>query len=647
MDSGQGQPLEAKAMDCDATCTTQRPERGDSSGSGSIGSSSADADVPRGVTLSWRDLSVFAAPRGYPCKRIIKNVSGVVRPGSLVAVMGASGAGKSTLMAALAHRSPAGVLVRGDIRVGGRPVGDFMHRLSGFLHQEDIFVPQLTVEEHLNFMARMRLDRRTSCWERQKKVQQLLRQLGLTSSAHTRIGTPGHDKVLSGGERKRLAFAAELLTDPPLLFCDEPTTGLDSYSAQQLVDLMQGMAARPHGRGKTILCTIHQPSSDLLGRFHRIMLVADGRIAFIGKPEDALLFFRQQGYECPAIYNPADFFIRTLACTPGSEAASKAAVRKICDRFVMSRHCKEMTPENLGESLDDVSCEDIDSVVPVEPPLWPRRLWLLTGRSMLQVVRDPSIQWMRLLQKVAIATMAGLCFLGTVSDSQAGVVSVQGALFILVSENTFSPMYSVLSVFPSELPLFLREYRAGLYGPVAFYLSKVLSMLPGLIVEPLVFAVLAYWLAGLRDDVYAFLITSAIVVLTMNVSTACGFFFSSAFESVPTAMAYLVPFDYVLMITSGVFVKLSTLPAYVSWTQYLSWLMYSNEAMSIVQWQGVTNITCLDPSLPCLSDGDHVLDHYSFDASHLCRDVVAMGVLYAVFHLLGLLCLCRRARGLK
>lgn len=72
--------------------------------------------------------------------------------------------------------------------------------------------------------------------------------------------------------------------------------------------------------------------------------------------------------------------------------------------------------------------------------------------------------------------MAGLCFLGTVSDSQAGVVSVQGALFILVAENTFSPMYAVLAVFPSELPLFLREYRAGLYGPGAFYMSKVLSM---------------------------------------------------------------------------------------------------------------------------------------------------------------------------
>ncbi|KAJ1527541.1 hypothetical protein ONE63_007510 [Megalurothrips usitatus] len=323
--------------------------------------SQVDSDTPRGVTLSWRDLSVFATSQGYPFKRIIKNVSGAVRPGALVAVMGASGAGKSTLMTALAHRSPAGVVVKGDIRVDGRPVDDFMRRMSGFLHQEDIFVPQLTVREHLNFMARMRLDRRTSCYERQRKVQQLLRQLGLTASQHTRIGTPGHDKVLSGGERKRLAFAAELLTDPALLFCDEPTTGLDSYSAQQLVDIMQGMAQRPRGRGKTILCTIHQPSSDLLARFHRIILVADGRIAFIGKPDDALEFFREQGHACPASYNPADFFIRTLACTPGSEEASRVAVKKLCDRFATSDHARAMEMEvvqdlGVGDHSKEAVC---------------------------------------------------------------------------------------------------------------------------------------------------------------------------------------------------------------------------------------------------------------------------------------------------
>nr|CAD7409451.1 unnamed protein product [Timema cristinae] len=155
-----------------------------------------------------------------------------------------------------------------------------------------------------------------------------------------------------------------------------------------------------------------------------------------------------------------------------------------------------------------------------------------------------------------IAVMAGLCFTGSIKNTQLGVQSVQGALFILVSENTFSPMYSVLATFPREIPLFMREYRSGLYSTHIYYISKMIAMFPGLIVEPLVFVILTYWLAGLRDTLTAFLFTAFITIMTMNVSTACGCFFSSAFESVALAMACLVPFDYVLMITSGMFVKI-------------------------------------------------------------------------------------------
>lgn len=104
---------------------------------------------------------------------------------------------------------------------------------------------------------------------------------------------------------------------------------------------------------------------------------------------------------------------------------------------------------------------------------------------------------------------------------------------------------------------------------------------------------IAYWLAQLRSTFYAFVITAIASTLVMNVSTACGCLFSAAFNSVPLAMAYLVPFDYILMITSGVFIKLNTLPEILSWIPYLSWLMYGNEAMSIVQWEGVTNISKL------------------------------------------------------
>ncbi|GLH06606.1 Protein white [Gryllus bimaculatus] len=205
--------------------------------------------------------------------------TGAVAPGGLTALMGGSGAGKSSLMAALAHRLPAGLTADGDIRVNGRPVGDFMHRLSGYMHQEDLFVAELTVREHLTFMRCKRM-----------------------------------------------------LTDPPLLFCDEPTTGLDAYSAHKLVHMMQRVALQ----GRTVLCTIHQPSSELFALFHQLVLVADGRVVFIGDAPSALDFFAGHGYRCPEAYNPAEFFMRALALTPGSEESSRVAIRRLCEHFAVS-----------------------------------------------------------------------------------------------------------------------------------------------------------------------------------------------------------------------------------------------------------------------------------------------------------------------
>lgn len=131
------------------------------------------------------------------------------------------------------------------------------------------------------------MDRRTTHKERQHKIFEILQQLSLKKCTHTKIGENGAGKLLSGGEKKRLAFATELLTDPPLLFCDEPTTGLDSYSAQKLVSIMNAMAST----GRTIVCTIHQPSSQIFNMFSQVILLADGRIAFMGSTPSAIEFF--------------------------------------------------------------------------------------------------------------------------------------------------------------------------------------------------------------------------------------------------------------------------------------------------------------------------------------------------------------------
>lgn len=114
-------------------------------------------------------------------------------------------------------------------------------------------------------------------------------KLSLGKCQHTMIGIPGRVKGLSGGERKRLAFASEALTDPPLLLCDEPTSGLDSFMAHSVLQVLKGLA----NKGKTIILTIHQPSSEIFGLFDKILLMAEGRIAFLGTPKEANHFFAE------------------------------------------------------------------------------------------------------------------------------------------------------------------------------------------------------------------------------------------------------------------------------------------------------------------------------------------------------------------
>lgn len=603
--------------------------------------------MEEGVTLAWSDLNVYANAKDKSSKsykRIITEVAGAIRSGSLVALMGASGSGKSTLMAALAYRSAGGVTVEGDILINGRPVGDYMRHISGFMHQEDIFIGSLTVWEHMTIMARMKLDRRITDRERRFKICEILKQLGLSQCMNIRIGVNGDSKVLSGGEKKRLAFATELLTDPPLLFCDEPTTGLDAYSAQKIVTMMNMMSAA----GKTILCTIHQPSSEIFAMFSQVILLADGKIAFMGSTANAVKFFDKLGCKCPNNYNPADFFIRTLAVTPGFEDSSRQTIKTICNQFSVSDYAKEVDVVVQYEFHMGRASEHSSFIVRTnfkEIFFWTKLYWL-TYRSFIDILRNPTVQCLRILQKVAIAVMVGLCYLGTDALTQNGIQSVQGALFLFVTENTFTPMYSVLAAFPEDVPLFLREYRSGLYPAGLFYISKNVALLPGLILEPVLFVTIAYWLSGLRPTMYAFLMSNLSAVLTMIVASSCGIFFSNAFDSIPNAMAWLVPFDYVLMVTSGIFIQLSSLPDIVSWTKYLSWLMYSTEILTVIQWDGVTNITCetIDPDIPCLTDGAQVLEKYSFSKEHLSRNLWNMFLLYLIFHITAFLCLWSRTR---
>ncbi|MCP9258269.1 ATP-binding cassette sub-family G member [Dirofilaria immitis] len=253
------------------------------------------------VFLTWEGLSVTAKKTK---RLLLQDVTGIAQPRQLIALMGASGAGKTTLLNALLHRNIKGLKISGVVKVNGQIIGRKITKVSAYIQQQNLFISSLTVYEHLNLQAALRLPSSFTKHEKELRIKQVIADLELEHCVSSRIGVSGIGKGITSGEAKRLSFATEILTNPSLLFADEPTTGIDSFMAYHIVKVLERMASE---NGKTIICTIHQPASDTFEMFDRVVFLANGKIAFLGSPSEAVRFYADIGYPIPALTNPADF----------------------------------------------------------------------------------------------------------------------------------------------------------------------------------------------------------------------------------------------------------------------------------------------------------------------------------------------------
>lgn len=147
------------------------------------------------------------------------------------------------------------------------------------MHQDDIFIPTETVREHLTFHAMLRCDPCVRKEARLRRVDRILRAVNLEHVASSMLGGPGSFiRGLSGGERRRVSFGTELLSDPVIIFADEFTTGLDAAMAKAVCRSLRNVA---HS-GRLVIGTIHQPSSDVFNLFTHVMLMTQGRLAYMG-----------------------------------------------------------------------------------------------------------------------------------------------------------------------------------------------------------------------------------------------------------------------------------------------------------------------------------------------------------------------------
>ncbi|KAB5594904.1 ATP-dependent permease [Ceratobasidium theobromae] len=242
-------------------------------------------------------------------RSILSEIVGGAQPGQVLAIMGASGAGKSTLLDLLARKQKRGV-VGGVLLVNGNTVSDEVFRgLVGFVDQEDTLMGTLTVYETVLYSALLRLPREMSLAAKKYRTLETIHELGLDAIKDMRIGESGR-RSISGGEKRRVSIACELVTSPSILFLDEPTSGLDAYNAYNVVESLTTLA-REYKR--TVIFTIHQPRSNIVSMFDQLILLAQGRVVYSGDFSKCQSYFEQTGHPCPPGFNIADYLIDLTA----------------------------------------------------------------------------------------------------------------------------------------------------------------------------------------------------------------------------------------------------------------------------------------------------------------------------------------------
>jgi ABC-type multidrug transport system ATPase subunit len=240
-------------------------------------------------------------------KQILTNICGAVHPGELMAIMGASGAGKTTFLDILARKNKRGE-VQGDFYLNGEKVLDQEFKtVIGFVDQEDTLLPTLTVHETILDSALLRLPKEMSLQAKLQRVDDVERQLGIHHIRHQIIGSEeGAGRGISGGEKRRVGIACELVTSPSILFLDEPTSGLDAYNAFNVVECLVNLVKNYN---RTVIFTIHQPRSNIVALFDQLVLLAKGRTVYSGPFSSCQHYFDDIGFACPPGFNIADYLV--------------------------------------------------------------------------------------------------------------------------------------------------------------------------------------------------------------------------------------------------------------------------------------------------------------------------------------------------
>ncbi|CAN1750997.1 ABC transporter G family member 15 [Linum perenne] len=541
-------------------------------------------DEGEATYLVWEDLTVVLPNFGDgPTRRLLYRLNGYAEPGRIKAVMGPSGSGKTTLLDALAGRLPGNVVMTGNILLNGKK-----KRLNyggvGYVRQENTLLGTLTVRETIKYSACLRLPSILTKEEIDEIVEGTLMEMGLQDCADRFIGN-WHLRGISGGEKKRLSIALEILTKPQLLFLDEPTTGLDSASAFFVIQTLRNIAVD----GRTVISSIHQPSSEVFALFDELHLLSGGETVYSGEARMATEFFAQAGFPCPIRRNPSDHFLRSINSDFDQITLSLTGSKRVCKRnmleslkYLPTAEIKAMLIKEYRQSNYAVrEKERIKEILATKGTVfkrrskrqvtWCKQLSTLTWRSCTNMYRDLGYYWVRIGIYITLSICVGTIFFDL---EKSGSLLARGACSGFISG--FMTFMSI-GGFPSfieELKVFHEERLNRHYGVGVYILSNFLSSFPYLTLMSFSTASITYFMVKPRSCFSCFVFICLDLLSSIATVESCMMTIASLVPNYLMGIVIGAGYIGILMMTSGFFRFLPDLPK-VLWRYPISYINFA------------------------------------------------------------------------
>ncbi|XP_075151469.1 ATP-binding cassette sub-family G member 4 [Haematobia irritans] len=567
-------------------------------------------------------------------KEILHDVCGKFSGSQLIAIMGPSGAGKSTLLDALSGFKTTGV--DGSILLNGRRRDlTAFRRMSCYITQDDRLQPLLTVNENMHIAADLKLGPYVSYEEKEARIEDILLMLGLYDHDQTMT------KRLSGGQKKRLSIAMELINNPTVMFLDEPTTGLDSSSCTKVLELCKMLAQQ----GRTIICTIHQPTAKLFQIFDQVYVLAAGNCVYQGSTEKLVPFLQAVDLPCPMYHNPADYIIE-LAC--GEYGQDKVDILKSA-----AENGNSLTWFNNPDSI--LRGPELMRKYPVPKKIHKRsledtsymnQLSVLMHRGYLKAKRDTTLTHLRIGVNVFVAIILGAVYANSGKEGSR-VIDNYNLLFAILIHHSMTTMMLTVLTFPIEMSILLKEHFNRWYSLKAYYTSITLLDLPISIFGSLIFSVIIYLWSYQPMEWSRFWMFFAISVLTVFVGQSFGLMIGAWFNVVNGT--FLAPVLTIpMMMFAGFGVTLRDLPIYLKWGSHISYLRYGLEGfVSAIYGNDRGTLDCNEAPYCHYRYPKKFLDEITMTGDQFWNDIIALGIIILIFRVAAFVVLKAKIKSVK